>query len=398
MSACINNYINSIKVSFSIFIAISAIHYLTVLTVACDVKETNSIQATQFWSEFSERFLYSVRKELVLSKKSDIILKGANFVSVNKNDRFACKALYDLALESYKAGCFSNSIDLSYQALLLSQTLPGDHLLLWNLIAESHKGNSNYRDAVFACDKILLMSGPDILVHDLHQAAMTRKADLMLMSTNLSNEDRQRVEKLLKPLTEIVFSGSMSAPRGQLVCGRVQNLKKMGQVHDAFEVGQDFIINNPLDYYSPSIAANLCALTNRLISVEDAEYWVRFFVAKNATNTAAFANLKMDLMNAHARIGNFEITTKLADELSRFRAAPDDPSPWSSSHLDEVDNLKTLSQGEVLRGKQTRLLPIGPKAKIERWIVVSFLGLCSFISIVIIFRTVGFSRPKDISG
>jgi hypothetical protein len=238
------------------------------------------------------------------------------------------------------------------------------------------------------------MSGPDILVHDLHQAAMTRKADLMLMSTNLSNEDRQRVEKLLKPLTEIVFSGSMSAPRGQLVLGRVQNLKKLGQVHDAFEVGQDFIISNPLDYYSPSIAANLCALTNRLISVEDAEFWVRFFAAKNATNTAAFANLKMDLMNAHARIGNFEITTKLAEELSRFRAAPDDPSPWSSSHLDEVSNLKTLSQGEVLRGKQTRLLPTGPKVKIERWIVVSFLGLCSLTSIVIIFRTAGFLRSK----
>jgi hypothetical protein len=398
MNTCISYHINRIKVYFYIFIAISSIHNLAVPTVAGDVEETTSIQATQFWSQFSERFLYSVRRESVLTNKADIILKAANFVSANKNDRFACKALYDLALESYKAGCFSNSIDLSYQALLLSQTLPGDHLLLWNLIAESHKGNSNYRDAVLACDKILLMSGPDILVHDLHQAAITRKADLMLMSTNLSNEDRQKVEKLLKPLTEIVFSGSMSAPRGQLVCGRVRNLKKLGQVHDAFEVGRDFVIRNPFDYYSPSIAADLCALTNRLISVEDAEYWVRFFVAKNATNTAAFANLKMDLMNAHARIGNFEITTKLAEELSRFRPAPDDPLPWSSSHLEEVDNLKVLSQGEVLRGKQTRLLPTGPKAKIERWIVVSFLGLCSFISIVIIFRTVGCSRPKDIDG
>ena len=396
MSIFINYCIYNLRVSLCIFIAISTIRYLTVLAVADDVKEADSIQVTQFWGEFSERFIYSVRKESVLSKKADLILKSANFVLVNKNNRFACKALYDLALESYKAGCFSNSIDLSNQALLLSQTLPGDHLLLWNLIAESHKGNSNYRDAVLACDKILLMSGPDILVHDLHQAAMTRKADLMLMSTNLSNNDRQIVEKLLKPLTEVVIGGSMSAPRGQLARGRLQNLKKLGQVHDAFEVGQDFIINNPLDYFSPAIAADLCALTNRLISVEDAEYWVHFFVTKNATNTASFANLKMDLMNAHARIGNFETTTKLAEELSRFRAAPDDPLPWSSSHLDEVDNLKTLSQGEVLRGKQTRLLPTGAKAKNERWIVISFLGLSSLISVVIICRTVGSSRTSKI--
>lgn len=242
MSACINHCLNRIKVSFYIFIAISSIHYLTVSTAAGDVKETDSIRATQFWSDFSERFLDSVRKESVLTNKSDIILKGANFVLANKNDRFACKALYDLALESYKAGCFSNSIDLSYQALLLSQTLPGDHLLLWNLIAESHKGNSNYRDSVLACDKILSMSGPDILVHDLHQAAMTRKADLMLMSTNLSHEDRQRVEKLLKPLTEIVFSGSMSAPRGQLVCGRVQNLKSWDKLTMHLKLGKILLL------------------------------------------------------------------------------------------------------------------------------------------------------------
>ncbi len=69
MRACINNLLNRIKVSFYIFIAISAIHYLTVSTVAGGVKETNSIQATQFWSEFSERFLYSVRKESVLTNK-----------------------------------------------------------------------------------------------------------------------------------------------------------------------------------------------------------------------------------------------------------------------------------------------------------------------------------------
>ncbi len=158
MSACINRCLNRIKVSFYIFIAISSIHYLTVSTAAGDVKDTDSIRATQFWSDFSERFLESVRKESVLTNKSDIILKGVNFVLANKNDRVACKALYDLALESYKAGCFSNSIDLSYQALLLSQTLPGDHLLLWNLIAESHKGNSNYRDSVLACDKIRFLA------------------------------------------------------------------------------------------------------------------------------------------------------------------------------------------------------------------------------------------------
>jgi hypothetical protein len=325
------------------------------LLVNCSIKiiaadrlgEGDSLDITQFWVKFSESILQDVRVESDLARKAAIILKGAELVSINKNDRFACKALYDLAIESYKSGCFSNSVDLANQALLLPQTLPGDHLLLWNLIAESHKGNSNYPDALLACDKVLLMSGPDGLVHDLHQAAMTRKADLMLISTNISYEDRQKVERLLKPLTEIATTSSISAPRGQLLRGRIKNLKDLGQVNDAFEVGRYFIINNPTDFYSPVIAADLCILTNRYSSVDDVDRWVRFFISKNATNTAAFANLKMDLMNAHARDGHFDIATRLAEELSRFRATRDDPLPWSTSHLEEVDNLKTLSRGEM---------------------------------------------------
>jgi tetratricopeptide (TPR) repeat protein len=382
------NQINFIGIK-SVFLLCLVSNFL-IKTIAADKSSAgDSLNVTQFWVKFSESILQVVRGESDLNRKSAIISNGAEMVSNNKSDRFACKALYDLALESYKSGYFSNSIELANRALLLPQTLPGDHLLLWNLIAESHKSNGNYSDSLFACDKVLLTSGPDVLFHDLHQAAMTRKADLMLMSTNISYEDRQKVERLLKPLTEIATSSSISAPRGQLLRGRIQNLKNLGQTNDAFEVGRYFIVNNPKDYYSPVIAADLCVLTNKYSSVDDVDLWVRFFVAKNATNTAAFANLKMDLMNAHARVGHFDVATKIAEELSRFRAMPEDPLPWSSSHLDEVDNLKTISQGEMLRLKENRLLPSGAKPKSEQWFIASLLAFCSLFGIVVIYRILG---------
>jgi len=333
-------------------------------------------QPTAFWEKFSSSIMAGLREEKSADARTAILIEGKRLVKANQSDRFACGAMYRLGMEFHRQGSFAEALECFDKALQLTETQSGDHLCAWNMIAECHKATKDYAAAIIACDAVLKCDGPDIMKYDLYQAALTRKADLLLQSTNASVSDRRAAEALLEPLTEIKNSGPFSEKQGQLIRARIQNLKKLGEVQQAYEIGEYFIQKNPSDPYTPLICADLCMLTNHYASTAKLEFWVNFLSTNQVPNSAALANLKLDLMNAYARDGKFEQSVKIGKELADFKKAAGDPVPWGKDHLESVANVTKISQGQVERESRMGFHPeTSERMKTRRIIVLSFISL-----------------------
>lgn len=341
-----------------------------------------------FWEVFSGSILAGLKAEQGGDARLSLFSQARQMLATNQADPFICKATYCLAVEYYKQGSFADAEQYCRKSLRLPETQFGNHLSAWNLIAESYKAMGNYRASIAASDQVIQGEGPDMMKYDLHQAALTRKADLLLQLTNVVDADRRAAERLLQPLTEIKNSGPFSDKRGQLIRARVDNLKELRDFSQAYEVGDDFIKSNPSDAFAPLIAADLCKLTNHYASLECLKSWVKFFSSGQATNSAALANLKLDLMNAYARRGEYKEATQIGRELADFKKEPNDPVPWGKNTLESVANVMEISQGQIVRDARLVGSPVAPEHKQPiRIVLLAFFALSCVILLAVVIKS-----------
>ena len=345
------------------------------------------IQPTAFWESFSSSIMAKVREEQTAKARTTILTYGEHLVETNQSDPFACKAMYSIGVEFYKQASYIEARKCCERALKLPDTLFGEHISAWNLIAESDKALKDYAGAIQASDEVLKCDGSNLMKYDLQQAALTRKADLLLQLTNASPSDRQTAEAILGPLTEIKNSGPFNEVQGQLVRARIQNFKKMGEFQQAAEVGERFIKSNPQDLYAPLIADDLCTLTNHYASSKTLESWADYFTTNNAIRSAAFANLELDLMNAYAREQSYEKAAKIGQELQNFKKEANDPLPWGEPEKSSVVSVTTVTKGEIEREKTHGILPTRTpdELKNRRAIVLVIMALATAVPLFVFF-------------
>ena len=323
-----------------------------------------------------------------MEARTAILIEGEQLVETNQSDPFACKAMYSIGVEFYKQASYAEARECCEKALKLPDTPFGQHISAWNLIAECDKAMKDYIGAIQASDEVMKCDGPDLMKDDLQQAALTRKADLLLQLTNASTLDRQTAEAILGPLTEIKNSGPFNEMRGQLMRARIQNFKQLGEFQQANEAGVKFIKANPQDLFSPLIADDLCTLTNHYASSKSLEFWANYFSTNNATHSAAYANLELDLMNAYAREQFYEKAANIGQELQSFKKEANDPLPWGEPEKSSVVTVTTVAKGEIERERIQGIIPTrtNEELKRQRVVVCVLLALTSIIALLLLLK------------
>lgn len=320
--------------------------------ISIHILNTNGqIKINDFWNQFRNEILATSERLDGKEAVGKILDQGAEMIRNNKDHAFACQAACKLATKYYKYQKYTNSIKTAQLALKLPETDDGhNYIIAWNIIAESYKMLNMYQEAINASDKVLQnKTKEDVLTYNISQMALTRKADIILLKTNSTRSERVAAESILKSLTEISNTGPLSEYAGQMTRARISNLNKIGNKELAYEVGEEFIENNPTNYWSPCIAEDLCRLTNNIIAHEDFEIWLKYFKDRNTPDNAAIANLKLELMAAYAREGMNDKAQKIGKYLLKYKKHTDDPVPWRKPHTDSVKTMMTVTKGEILR-------------------------------------------------
>jgi tetratricopeptide (TPR) repeat protein len=352
--------------------------------------QVRRITVTDFWNNFAVSILEKLKEENNPTARTVILLKGRQVIETNLSDPFACQAMYSIGAAYYRQNDFIQARECCAEALKMPETQSGNYISAWNVIAECYEASSNYVAAIEACDEVLKCDAPGLMKADMDQAALTRKADLLLRKSELSDDDRHEAEAVLAPLTEIKNLGPYSKLQGQLVRARIENLQSLGNIKDAYAIGDYFVRKNPNDPWAAVICSDLCKLTNHYAPSDQLEEWVSFFETNHVKNCAGLINLKEDLMNAYARDGKYEQAVKLGNEIQSFKKATDDPVPWGKIDQEVVANVVTVSHGVDLQRRG--LLAETPKEKnatgIRRVIVLVILALLTVVPLLaLIFKT-----------
>jgi len=158
---------------------------------------TQPVQNDDFWNHFKRSVLAISMEETNTTAVSGILDNGAMLIKSHLTNEFACQAAYRLAVKYYQAGIYTNALKVADLALELTETQPGNHLLAWNLKAECYKSMGNYSSAIQASEEVLNREGPALLREDIHELALIRKADMILLSTNVTNAEREVAEAIL---------------------------------------------------------------------------------------------------------------------------------------------------------------------------------------------------------
>lgn len=326
----------------AIFTALSLL--LNALSGICGEQENTLVayERSDFWGHFQETVL---SPEWAVQNASVLTAYGVDLIRENQESKFANQAATRLAVKMRMSGLCSEALDVLDLALELPETHVGNHMRAWHTKAECLRVLGDNTGAAEASEEVLNYSEPTSLAQNLHQLALVRKADIILLSPDVVRDGRRIAEAALAPLTEIPNGGPGAEYRGQLVRARFLNLKEMGQLSKAERVAKDFLNDKPCDPWAPVIAVDLTKITEHLAKKTPLEHWLKFFRDKGCSESAGLAILKYTLMNTYTREEMYDEAIVLGRELMTFKKAEADPVSWSDHYLESIKATIIVASG-----------------------------------------------------